>query len=177
MATAEKTPRLLAAAKEFNIGKETLIEFLIEKKFDINASNPNVKLTPEMYAALQREFAQDKAAKRKSEEIALPKGALLDNIDKTKEELDITIRDKHEEKPVEAKPEPKKAAAPKVEPKPVVEPEAPKPAPAAPVEVPAPVAEEKPVEAEKKPAEEKPAPEPVAEKEKKGAKLGVPNVI
>ncbi len=176
MATAEKTPRLLAAAKEFNIGKETLIEFLIEKKFDINASNPNVKLTPEMYAALQREFAQDKAAKRKSEEIALPKGALLDNIDKTKEELDITIRDKHEEKPVEAKPEPKKAAAPKVEPKPVVEPEVPQPAPAAPVEVPAPVAEEKPVEAEK-PAEEKPAPEPVAEKEKKGAKLGLPNVI
>lgn len=175
MATAEKTPRLLAAAKEFNIGKETLIEFLIEKKFDINASNPNVKLTPEMYAALQREFAQDKAAKRKSEEIALPKGALLDNIDKTKEELDITIRDKHEEKPVEAKPEPKKAAPPKAEPKPVV-PEAPKPAPAAPVEVPAPVAEEKPMEAEK-PTEEKPAAEPVAEKEKKGAKLGLPNVI
>lgn len=175
MATAEKTPRLLAAAKEFNIGKETLIEFLIEKKFDINASNPNVKLTPEMYAALQREFAQDKAAKRKSEEIALPKGALLDNIDKTKEELDITIRDKHEEKPVEAKPEPKKAAPPKAEPKPV-EPEAPQPAPAAPAEVPAPVAEEKPVEAEK-PAEEKPAPEPAAEKEKKGAKLGLPNVI
>ncbi|MCB9047395.1 MAG: hypothetical protein H6550_14775 [Chitinophagales bacterium] len=69
MATAEKTPRLLAAAKEFNIGKETLIEFLTEKKFEINASNPNVKLTPQMYEALQREFAQDKLAKRKSEEI------------------------------------------------------------------------------------------------------------
>lgn len=178
MATAEKTPRLLAAAKEFNIGKETLIEFLTEKKFEINASNPNVKLTPEMYAALQREFAQDKAAKRKSEEIALPKGALLDNIDKTKEELDITARDKQEEKaPVEeVKPEPKKAAPPKAEPKPVVE--EPKPAPEEKAPEPTPVAEEKPAE-EVKPAE-KVKEEPVAEEpapEKKTTKIGAPNVV
>ena len=97
MATATKTPRLLAAAKEFNIGKDTLIEFLTEKNFELKSSNPNVKLTAEMYQALQEEFAQDKLAKRKSEEIDLPKGALLDNIDKTKEDLDITVRDKEEE--------------------------------------------------------------------------------
>lgn len=96
MATATKTPRLLAAAKEFNIGKETLIEFLTDKGFEITSSNPNVKLSAEMYTALQAEFAQDKLAKRKSEEIALPKGALLDNIDKTKEELDITAKEKEE---------------------------------------------------------------------------------
>lgn len=180
MATAEKTPRLLAAAKEFNIGKETLIEFLTEKKFEINASNPNVKLTPEMYAALQREFAQDKAAKRKSEEIALPKGALLDNIDKTKEELDITARDKQEEKApvVEVKPEPKKAAPPKAEPKPVAEEPKPAPAPVEKAPEPAPVAEEKPVE-EAKPAE-KVKEDPVAEEpapEKKTTKIGSPNVV
>lgn len=182
MATAEKTPRLLAAAKEFNIGKETLIEFLTEKKFEINASNPNVKLTPEMYAALQREFAQDKAAKRKSEEIALPKGALLDNIDKTKEELDITIRDKQEEKApaVEAKAEPKKApSAPKPEPKPEVV-EEPKPVPAEKVPEPV-VAEEKPVVAEKPKEKEEikeaPAAEAPKETEKKSTKLGGPNVI
>lgn len=180
MATAEKTPRLLAAAKEFNIGKETLIEFLTEKKFEINASNPNVKLTPEMYAALQREFAQDKAAKRKSEEIALPKGALLDNIDKTKEELDITIRDKQEEKAPapEVKAEPKKAA-PKEEPKPAKA--EPKEEPA-PVEAPKPVEEEKPiVVAEEKPAKAEVKEEPVAEekpaKEKKSGKLEGPNII
>lgn len=181
MATAEKTPRLLAAAKEFNIGKDTLIEFLVEKKFEINASNPNVKLTPEMYAALQREFAQDKAAKRKSEEIALPKGALLDNIDKTKEELDITIRDKQEEKAPAPEAEPKKAAAPKAEPKTVKE--EPKPEPVV-EEKPQPepvVAEVKPVAEEKPVVEEQPAAEPVAEeqpaKEKKTTKLGGPNVI
>lgn len=74
MALATKTPRLLAAAKEFNIGKETLIEFLSGKGFDLNASNPNTKITEEMYDALQAEFAMDKAAKRKSDAIDLPRG-------------------------------------------------------------------------------------------------------
>src|SRR5690606_4144941 len=116
MATATKTPRLLAAAKEFNIGKETLIEFLTSKGFEINASNPNTKLTEEMYDALQAEFAQDKLAKRKSDEIALPKGPLLDNLNKSKEELDITVRDQKEEEVAEPAappvPEKKKDPAP-----------------------------------------------------------------
>src|SRR5690606_26775608 len=85
MATATKTPRLLAAAKEFNSGKETLIEFLTGKGFEINASNPNTKITEEMYDALQAEFAQDKLAKRKSEEIALPKGSLVEKKSKEDE--------------------------------------------------------------------------------------------
>lgn len=107
MTTATKTPRLLAAAKEFNIGKETLVEYLTHKGFDINASNPNTKLTEEMYNALTAEFAQDKAAKRKSEEIALPKGSLLEGIKRTRDELDITVRDKKTEEPeVHAAPAP-----------------------------------------------------------------------
>ncbi len=95
MSTTTKTPRLLAAAKEFNIGKDTLIEFLSSKGFDI-PSNPNAKITEVMYDALQEEFAQDKLTKRKSEEIALPKGPMLEGIGKTKEELDLTIKDKLE---------------------------------------------------------------------------------
>ena len=74
MATVTKTPRLLAAAKEFNIGKDTLVEFLTGKGFEVNASNPNTKISEEMYDALQDEFAQDKAAKRKSDAIDLPRG-------------------------------------------------------------------------------------------------------
>ena len=74
MATENKTPRILAAAKEFNIGKETLVEFLTGKGFDVNASNPNTKLSEPMYDALQAEFAKDKLVKIKSESIALPKG-------------------------------------------------------------------------------------------------------
>ena len=86
MATPSNTPRLLAAAKEFNIGKDTLVEFLHSKGFEINAGNPNVKLSEVMYDALQAEFAKDKLAKRKSDEIALPKGSLLDNAKTPKKE-------------------------------------------------------------------------------------------
>ena len=190
MATAEKTPRLLAAAKEFNIGKETLIEFLTEKKFEINASNPNVKLTAEMYEALQREFAQDKAAKRKSEEIALPKGALMDNIDKTKEQLDITARDKQEAKPVEPKAEPKKAPKPEPkkeekqpEPAPKVEEKQPEVIAAEPT--PVPVVEEKQPEvkaevvAKEEVKEEKPleTEAPAEPKGKTATKIDGPNII
>src|SRR5690606_33452669 len=74
----KNTPRLLAAAKEFNIGKETLIDFLKGKGFDIDGSKPNAKLSEEMYDALQEEFTQDKLAKRKSDAISLPKGSLMD---------------------------------------------------------------------------------------------------
>ncbi len=116
MTTTTNTPRLLAAAKEFNIGKETLVEFLVDKGFEIS-SNPSTKLSEQMYNALQVEFAQDKKDKQKSEGIALPKGPLLDNIKKSKEDLDITAKDKKEEpatkapevkaKPAEEKPKDK----------------------------------------------------------------------
>src|SRR3974390_2272563 len=84
--TVNKTPRLGDAIKEFNVGRETLVEFLNEKGFDIKSPNPGTKLTEAMYSALQVEFAQDKLAKRKSDEIALPKGSLLDTLRKGKEE-------------------------------------------------------------------------------------------
>jgi translation initiation factor IF-2 len=128
MTTETKTPRLLAAAKEFNIGKDTLLEYLTNKGFEINASNPNTKLTEPMYNALTAEFAQDKAAKRRSEEIALPKGSMLEGIRKTREDLDITARDKKADELVPEKKEekPKETPTPKPEPKPEVKPE-PKP--------------------------------------------------
>jgi translation initiation factor IF-2 len=103
-----KTPRLLAAAKEFNIGKDTLVEFLSDKGFEI-ANNPSTKLTEQMYNALQVEFAQDKLAKRRSEEIVLAKGSLLDNLKgKTKDDLDLAAKAKKEE------PQPVQAEKPKV---------------------------------------------------------------
>jgi len=109
MSTGTNTPRLLAAAKEFNIGKDTLVDFLKGKGFEIDASKPTAKLSEEMYTALQNQFAQAKDAKKKSESIALPKGSLIDNLQKTQEQLDITAKDKKEEKTAE----PKKAEQPK----------------------------------------------------------------
>ena len=118
--TTSKTPRLLEAAKEFNIGRETLVEFLTDKGFQMS-SNPGAKLTEAMYNALQVSFAQDKKEKIKSDGIALPKGSMYDSIKKSKDTLDLGTKDKKDEPvaaapapaPVQEAPKPKAPEAPK----------------------------------------------------------------
>ena len=70
------TPRLMAAAKEFNVGKDTLVDFLVGKGFSKDELKPTSKLTDEMYRSLQQEFQGDKVAKIKSDQIDLPKGSV-----------------------------------------------------------------------------------------------------
>ena len=70
------TPRLMAAAKEFNIGRETLVDFLVGKGFHKDDLKPTAKLSDEMYRSLQQEFQGDKVAKIKSNQIDLPKGSV-----------------------------------------------------------------------------------------------------
>ncbi|HEY4153838.1 MAG TPA: translation initiation factor IF-2, partial [Puia sp.] len=70
------TPRLMAAAKEFNIGRDTLIDFLAGKGFSKDELKPTAKLTEDMYRSLQQEFQGDKVAKIKSNQIDLPKGSV-----------------------------------------------------------------------------------------------------
>jgi len=109
-----KLPRLLAAAKEFNIGQDTLIDFLIGKNFPKDELKPTSKLTEDMYRALQLEFSGDKAAKQKSDQLELPKGSTAE-VKKKKEEEEILF--KKEEKPAakakkeESKPAGEKPAA------------------------------------------------------------------
>jgi translation initiation factor IF-2 len=66
----------MAAAKEFNIGKDTLVDFLVSKGFSKDDLKPTSKLTEEMYRSLQQEFQGDKVARMKSDQIDLPKGSL-----------------------------------------------------------------------------------------------------
>ncbi|HYC40478.1 MAG TPA: translation initiation factor IF-2 [Chitinophagaceae bacterium] len=91
-----KLPRLLAAAKEFNVGQDTLIDFLIGKGFAKDELKPTSKLSEDMYRALQQEFQGDKAAKMKSDLVDLPKGTAVE-AKKKKEDEEITFR--KEEKP------------------------------------------------------------------------------
>ena len=98
------TPRLMAAAKEFNIGKDTLVDFLTGKGFSKDDLKPTSKLTEDMYRALQQEFQSDKVAKLKSDQIDLPKGVAAD-LKKKKDEEEIIFK-KEKEKPVK-KEEPK----------------------------------------------------------------------
>lgn len=96
------TPRLMAAAKEFNIGKDTLVDFLISKGFGDEDLKPTSKLTEPMYRVLQSEFQQDKVAHQKAMQIDLPKGASLGDSKKKRDEEDLSFKKK--ETPKETKP-------------------------------------------------------------------------
>lgn len=126
------TPRLMAAAKEFNIGTHTLIDFLVSKNFNGDDLKPSTKLSEDMYRVLQGEFAQDKAAKQKAEQIDLPKGATGD-VKKKRDEEDLSIKKKEEKKAkVEEKPIEPEPVAEVVEPEPVPQPAPPAEKPAEP---------------------------------------------
>ena len=81
----------MAAAKEFNIGKDTLVEFLAGKGFNRDDLKPTSKLTEDMYRSLQLEFAGDKVAKIKSDQIDLPKGGNAE-ARKKKDEEEIVFK-------------------------------------------------------------------------------------
>jgi len=99
------TPRLMAAAKEFNVGKDTLIDVLVSKGFSGDDLKPTSKITEDMYRVLQLEFQQDKVAKQKAEQIDLPKNAIAESKKKRDEE-DISIRKKEAAKVKETIPQP-----------------------------------------------------------------------
>lgn len=91
-----RLPRLLQAAKDFNIGQNTLIDFLVAKGFSKDDLKPTSKLTEAMYLALQQGFQSDKAAKIKSDQVDLPKGVGSDSK-RRKEDEPVLV--KKEEKP------------------------------------------------------------------------------
>jgi len=101
-----KLPRLLAAAKEFNVGADTITDFLAKKGFHKDDLKPTAKLTEPMYYALQAEFQNDKQAKNKADLVEIPKNQHSDR--KRRDEEEITFRrddrkgtTKEEIKPVE----------------------------------------------------------------------------
>jgi translation initiation factor IF-2 len=71
MTESGKPPiRLSKAAREFNIGISTIVEFL-SKKGIVVENNPNTKLLPEMYDLLNREFQSQKSVKEEAQKIGL----------------------------------------------------------------------------------------------------------
>ncbi len=87
----------MAAAKEFNIGKDTLVDFLVSKGFSKDDLKPTSKLTEDMYRFLLQEFQQDKVAKIKSDQIDLPKGSL--EAKKKKEDETVIFKKEIVKKP------------------------------------------------------------------------------
>ena len=63
-----KATRLSKAAREFNVGISTIVEFLHKKGFDLDP-NPNTKLPHEAYILLVKEYSTDISAKKESEKL------------------------------------------------------------------------------------------------------------
>ena len=171
--------RLSKLIKQFNIGLDTLVDFLNSKGAGIEDANPNMKVSDEFVPELHKKFGKDLELKEAAEKVDVKLTEILDKASKKqgKDEEDdeperVTVIKSNNlsraAKPV-AEPEPEPAPAP--EPEPVVEPEPvaePEPEPVAEPE-PEPVAEPEPepiVEPEPEPvAEPEPEPEPETEPE------------
>lgn len=65
-----KTTRLSKAAREFNVGISTIVEFLSQKGHEVEAK-PNTKISAEVYEILVQEFQSEKHVKEESKKIGL----------------------------------------------------------------------------------------------------------
>ncbi len=65
-----KATRLSKAAREFNVGISTIVDFLEKQGFEID-SNPNTKMQPELYDLLLEEYSTDLNVKKESEKLTL----------------------------------------------------------------------------------------------------------
>jgi translation initiation factor IF-2 len=65
-----KVTRLSKAAREFNVGISTIVEYLHKKGFDLDP-NPNTKLPHEAYILLVKEYSTDISVKKESEKLIL----------------------------------------------------------------------------------------------------------
>ncbi len=119
----EKTMRLSQVARKLNVGRNTILDFLTDKGFDVDSS-PNSKITGEQYAMLSKEFAA--SASEKEEASGLTIGTKhsehvvidseTDTSDNKEDEESVLIKNlsaKSQSEP--KKEEPKKEEAPKAE--------------------------------------------------------------
>jgi translation initiation factor IF-2 len=70
MAEELKNVRLSKAAKEFNIGISTIVDFLSKKGHSVE-NNPNTKISDTMYELLLKEFQSEKNVKEEAKKIGL----------------------------------------------------------------------------------------------------------
>jgi translation initiation factor IF-2 len=90
MTEDKKAIRLSKAAREFNVGIQTIVEFLHKKGFEIS-HDPNGKIPPEAYVLIVKEYSSDLSVKKDAEKLALkekitPKKSLsIDDMETGKE--------------------------------------------------------------------------------------------
>jgi len=62
--------RLSKVAREFNVGIQTIIEFLGSKDITVE-SNPNTKIDAETFSILQAEFQSEISAREESQKVSI----------------------------------------------------------------------------------------------------------
>jgi translation initiation factor IF-2 len=67
---SNKSVRLGKAAREFNVGTNTIVDYLSKKGFQIDTS-PNTKLSEEMYSLLVKEYSSEKIVKEESQKLGI----------------------------------------------------------------------------------------------------------
>ncbi len=93
-----KVTRLSKAAREFNVGISTIVDFLHKKGFDLDP-NPNTKLPHDAYLLLVKEYSSDISVKKESEKLILKdlhrkkESVSIDDVPE-KPETEDTERDK-----------------------------------------------------------------------------------
>jgi len=99
-----KATRLSKAAREFNVGISTIVEFLHKKGFDLDP-DPNTKLPHEAYILLVKEYSTDISVKKESEKLILKdlhrkkESVSIDDVsekdqpDETEQEDEILVKD------------------------------------------------------------------------------------
>ena len=152
--------RLNKVTKEFNIGLQTVVEFLQKKGFNDVEANPNYKITEEQYAALQKAFSSDKGLRKEATQL------IQQHFGQAKERKDASkpkpVEEVQIEKPIVTGPKilgridlgEKRTEAPKAEKAPAAQPK----------EQPA-IVEEKKAEPTPKPVVEEVKPTPVQKEE------------
>jgi len=93
MKQEKKGIRLSKAAREFNVGINTIVEFLHKKDIAIE-TNPNTKISPETYEFLAIEYSSDSTAKKESEKLSMR------NLQETQEDANDETENKIESQDV-----------------------------------------------------------------------------
>ena len=157
--------RLSKLIKQFNIGLDTLVDFLNSEGAGIEDANPNMKVSDEFIPALHKKFGKDLELKEAAEKVDVKLTEILDKASRKgpAEEEDeepervTVIKNNNLSRAVKEQPAPEPEPIPELEP--VVEPE-PEPEPE-PVVEPEPEPEPEPIVE----PEPEPEPEPIVEPE------------
>lgn len=103
MSESVNTKRLSKVAREFNVGISTIIDFLSAKGHEIE-SNPNTKISDEVYSILLKEFASEKTVKEEASKIGLSSRSRKETVSLEEERKAPEAKKKEEDVPVKEAP-------------------------------------------------------------------------